>query len=210
MRFELALAIVLIVAVSVVLFTIVESNSPTVATTHENNSIAVPTTMDKSNSPTVTTVDESKFPKAPDLVGITGYVNTTPEELQKEMKGKVILYNFWTWSCINCVHEIPYVNAWYEKYANKGLLVIGVHTPESASVADPSGIKAAVLNYGIKYPVVLDTNWDTWNAFGNHWWPRAYLADSNGHIIYNHIGEGDYDVTEKEIQDLLAERTQSQ
>ena len=197
MRFELVLAIVMIVAVSITLFAIVESEP-----------VAGVSTAGKANSTArIVSIDESKFPEAPQLVGITGYINTTPQELQQEMKGKVILYNFWTWSCINCIHEIPYVNSWYEKYADKGLLVIGIHTPESVSVADPTGIQAAVIKDGIKYPVVLDTNGNTWNAFGNHYWPRAYLADSSGHIVYNHIGEGDYDITEKKIQELLAQRS---
>jgi thiol-disulfide isomerase/thioredoxin len=154
-------------------------------------------------------IDESQFQKAPSLVGITGYINTTPDELQQEMKGKVILYDFWTFNCINCIHTLPYVTALDAKYADKGLLIIGIHSPETLFEKDPNNVQNAVEKYGIKYPVVLDNNYNTWNAFGNHYWPRQYLVDPNGYIRYDHIGEGNYDEIEKEVQSLLAERNQN-
>lgn len=153
-------------------------------------------------------VDESQYPIAPNLVGISGYVNTTPEQLKTSMKDKVILYDFWTYSCINCIRTFPYLKAWNEKYADKGLLIVGVHSPEFEFEKDINNVKMAVAKYGLKYPVVLDNDHKTWDAFGNRYWPGEYLADSSGHIRHTHFGEGDYDETEKAIQQLLDERSQ--
>jgi thiol-disulfide isomerase/thioredoxin len=154
-------------------------------------------------------MDESQFKKAPSLVGITGYINTTPDELEQEMKGKVVLYEFWTFNCINCIHTLPYMTALDAKYADKGLLIIGIHSPETVVEKDPNNVQNAVEKFGIKYPVVLDNNYNTWSAFGNIYWPRQYLVDPNGYIRYDHIGEGNYDELEKEIQNLLAEKNQN-
>ena len=165
-------------------------------------------------SPTSTSVnilppiDESHNFKAPDLVGISGYVNTNPEDLKNAMKNKVVLYDFWTYSCINCIRTLPYITAWNEKYADKGLLIIGVHSPEFEFEKDISNVKMAVEKYGIKYPNVLDNDHKTWSAFGNQYWPREYITDYQGYIRHDHIGEGNYDETEKVIQQLLDERGQ--
>jgi thiol-disulfide isomerase/thioredoxin len=198
MRFELVLAIVMIVAISVVLVAIVKSEP-----------VAGVSTAIKANSTAIVSMDENKFPKAPELVGITGYINTTPDKLEQEMKGKVILYDFWTFNCINCIHTIPYVTALDAKYGDRGLLIIGIHSPETAFEKDPANVQNAVQRFGIKYPVVLDNNYNTWTAFGNIYWPRQYLVDANGHIRYNHIGEGNYDEIENEVRSLLAERNQT-
>jgi len=160
------------------------------------------------NMPTVSTIDKSGFKKAPDLVGIVGYINTSPEELKATMKDKVVLYDIWTYSCINCIRTLPYINAWNEKYADKGLLIIGIHSPEFEFEKDINNVKTAVENYGIKYPVVLDNDMKTWKAFENRYWPRKYIADSEGYIRYDHIGEGGYAETEKVVQQLLEERSQ--
>src|SRR5882762_6086106 len=157
---------------------------------------------------TVPQVDESQYPLAPDLVGISGYVNTTPEDLKNAMKNKVVLYDFWTYSCINCIRTLPYITAWNEKYADKGLLIIGVHSPEFEFEKDINNVKDAVQKYGIKYPVVLDSDHQTWSAFSNQYWPREYITDYQGYIRHDHIGEGNYDETEKVIQQLLDERSQ--
>ena len=161
-----------------------------------------------SNMPTISIIDKSRFKKAPDLVGITGYINTSPEELKATMKDKVVLYDIWTYSCINCIRTLPYINAWNVKYADKGLLIIGIHSPEFEFEKDINNVKTAVENYGIKHPVVLDNDMKTWKAFENRYWPRKYIADSEGYIRYDHIGEGGYAETEKIIQQLLEERSQ--
>ena len=152
------------------------------------------------------TIDKSRFKKAPELVGIVGYINTTPEELKDIMKDKVILYDIWTYSCINCQRTLPYIVAWNDKYADKGLLIVGIHSPEFEFEKDINNVKTAVKQFGITYPVVLDNDMKTWKTFENRYWPRKYIADSEGYIRYDHIGEGGYDETEKVIQQLLEER----
>jgi len=162
-------------------------------------------TIEKSQM-TETGIDKSQFTKAPELKGIAGYINITSEELKEKIKGKVVLYDIWTYSCINCVRTLPFITAWDEKYSDQGLLIIGIHSPEFEFEKDIENVKMAVTKYGIKYPVVLDNDKETWNAFENKYWPRKYIADHEGYIRYDHIGEGGYDETEKVIQKLLKER----
>ncbi len=151
-------------------------------------------------------LDKSNFKKAPKLVGITEYINTSAETLEEEIKDKVVMYDIWTYSCINCIRTLPYITAWNEKYSNDGLLIIGIHSPEFEFEKDPYNVQMAVNKHGISYPVVLDNNMETWKAFENRYWPRKYLADHEGYIRYNHIGEGGYQETEMIIQQLLKER----
>jgi thiol-disulfide isomerase/thioredoxin len=160
------------------------------------------------NSQKMSVINKSGFKKAPELAGIAGYINTSPEELKNAMKDKVVLYDIWTYSCINCQRTLPYIVAWNDKYADKGLLIIGIHSPEFEFEKDYNNVKTAVEKFGIKYPVILDNDHKTWNAFKNNYWPRKYIADSEGYIRYDHIGEGGYAETEKIIQDLLQERNQ--
>jgi len=163
------------------------------------------TTVTEMNS--LNPIDKSGFKKAPQLVGIANYLNTTPEELAKRMEGKVILYDIWTYSCINCVRTLPYITEWYDKYSEQGLLIIGIHSPEFEFEKDPENVKMAIEKYGISYPVVLDNDMKTWKAFENRYWPRKYIADHEGFLRYDHIGEGKYQETEKVIQKLLEERS---
>ena len=153
-------------------------------------------------------IDKSRFKKAPELTGISGYINTTPEDLKAAMKDKVILYDFWTYSCINCIRTLPYITAWNTKYADQGLLIIGIHSPEFEFEKDFNNVQTAVKQYDIVYPVVQDNEMKTWKAFENRYWPRKYITDSEGYIRYDHIGEGGYAETEKIIQELLQERNQ--
>jgi len=152
-------------------------------------------------------IDKSDFKKAPDLVGISNYINTTPEKLAKEIEGKVILYDIWTYSCINCIRTLPYLTAWDEKYSDEGLLIIGIHSPEFQFEKDLKNVQMAVDKYGIKYPIVLDNDWEVWKAFKNRYWPHKFIADYEGYLRYDHIGEGSYEETEKMIQQLLEERS---
>ena len=175
---------------------------------YTQNSLENGQKQEANHAPTVSTIDKSGFKKAPDLVGIAGYINTNHEELKAAMKDKVVLYDIWTYSCINCIRTLPYITAWNEKYADKGLLIIGIHSPEFEFEKDINNVKTAVENYGIRYPVVLDNDMKTWKAFENRYWPRKYIADSEGYIRYDHIGEGGYAETEKIIQQLLEERSQ--
>ena len=152
------------------------------------------------------TIDKSGLKKAPDLVGISHYLNTSSEKLSKELEGKVVLYDIWTYSCINCVRTLPHITAWDDKYADHGLLIVGIHSPEFEFEKDPQNVRIAVDKHGINYPVVLDNEMETWKAFENRYWPRKYIADHEGYIRYDHIGEGGYQETEKIIQKLLSER----
>jgi thiol-disulfide isomerase/thioredoxin len=153
-------------------------------------------------------IDKSQFRMAPEFTQISSYINTpnnSPLTLSS-LKGKVVLVDFWTYTCINCIRTIPFINDWNQKYADKGLVIVGVHSPEFDFEKSYDNVKAAVQKYGIKYPVLLDSDHGTWNAFGNQYWPRDYLIDAQGYIRHDHIGEGGYDQTEKAIQSLLAER----
>ena len=148
------------------------------------------------------------YPKVPEITNASGYINTGGKPITiGEFKGKkVVLLDFWTYSCINCQRTIPYIKAWYEKYHDQGLEIISIHTPEFAFEHVLGNVQTAVNGFGIKYPVVLDNDYGTWNAFGNQFWPRKYLVDIDGYIVYDHAGEGNYAETEKAIQHALAER----
>ena len=139
----------------------------------------------------------------------TGFINVAPGfKLSSIIGQKVILLDFWTYSCINCVRTIPYLNAWYQKYAASGLEIVGIHTPEFDFEKDITNVQNAVAEYGIHYPVVLDSNYGTWNAYNNLYWPHEYLIDMAGYIVHDQVGEGNYGETEAEIQKLLTQRAQ--
>lgn len=154
-------------------------------------------------------IDKSQFKKAPEFTGITSYINTNVTKLS-DLKGKVVLVDFWTYSCINCIRTLPYLVDWNQKYSDKGLVIVGVHSPEFEFEKNIDNVKQAVTRFGIKYPVLLDNDHGTWNAFQNSYWPRKYLVDSEGYIRYDHIGEGGYVETENAIKNLLSERSNQQ
>ncbi len=169
-------------------------------------SLEAPSNTNTVKDTQILSIDKSKFEKAPELKGITGYINTNADELKNQIRGKVVLYDIWTYSCINCQRTLPYIVAWNEKYADKGLVVVGIHSPEFEFEKDINNVKQATEKFGITYPVILDNDKQIWDAFGNNYWPRKYIADDEGYIRYDHIGEGGYAETEKIIQDLLSER----
>ena len=138
------------------------------------------------------------------LSGGTGWINS-PALTSRQLKGKVVLVDFWDYSCINCIRAIPYVRAWAEKYKDSGLVVIGVHTPEFDVEKQVPNVQKAVTRFGITYPVVLDSNQSIWNAFHNQAWPAHYFIDARGKVRYEHFGEGKYDQSERWIQELLKE-----
>ena len=173
------------------------------ASTREINPVVI-----KLNRTEFDEIDKSKFREAPNFKRVAGYINTNdskPLNLQ-DLKGNVVLVDFWTYSCINCIRTIPYLNDWYEKYTGKGLTIVGVHTPEFEFEKNFNNVKSAVDKFHIKYPVLQDNDKGTWNAYENNYWPRKYIVDTEGNIRYDHIGEGAYSETEKVIQYLLAER----
>jgi thiol-disulfide isomerase/thioredoxin len=149
---------------------------------------------------------ESQYDRAVELIGAGGWINAEPFKLADHIGQKVILVDFWTYSCINCQRTLPYLNQWWKEYGDDGLLIVGVHTPEFAFEGDIGNVRRAVGKYGVEYPVVLDNDYATWRAYGNRYWPRKYLIDIDGYIVYDHIGEGGYEETELVIQRLLAER----
>ncbi len=151
----------------------------------------------------------AKYDEAIELIQPSGYLNTDgPITIGEFIGKKVILVDFWTYSCINCQRTLPYLTAWYDKYNDKGLEIIGVHSPEFEFEKDRGNVEKAIERFGIKYPVVQDNDFLTWRAYKNRYWPRKYLIDIDGYIVYDHIGEGDYEETEKKIQELLMERAQ--
>ena len=143
------------------------------------------------------------------LSGATEWINSPPLTAD-QLKGKVVLVDFWTYSCINCLRTLPYVKAWAQKYKDSGLVVIGVHTPEFPFEKDPSNVQKAVHDLGVTYPVAMDNSNKIWNAFSNEYWPAHYFIDVNGKVRYHHFGEGGYDESERWIQELLKERNAQQ
>jgi cytochrome c biogenesis protein CcdA/thiol-disulfide isomerase/thioredoxin len=141
---------------------------------------------------------------APSLDGATEWLNSKPLTTE-ELKGKVVVVDFWTYSCINCLRSIPYIRAWAEKYRDHGLVVIGVHAPEFAFERNVDNIKNAIATLKIGYPVAVDNDYKIWRAFENEYWPAHYFIDAKGQIRHHHFGEGEYDESEKVIQQLLAE-----
>lgn len=139
---------------------------------------------------------------APELQDIEAWINTSGMTLE-ELKGKVVLIDFWTYSCINCIRTIPFVQGWYDKYKDDGLVVIGVHAPEFAFERKLKNVQDAVREYGITYPVALDNQFSTWKAYQNRYWPAHYFIDKNGMVRHTHFGEGKYEESEAVIRQLL-------
>jgi len=188
-------------------------NNPELNKLHLGNSNGQIITSDGNSENSISNVklsiDKSQFRKAPEFKGITSYINTNGTKLS-DLKGKVVLVDFWTYSCINCIRTLPYLVDWNQKYSDKGLVIVGIHSPEFEFEKNIDNVKKAVERFGIKYPILLDNDHGTWNAYQNSYWPRKYLVDSEGYIRYDHIGEGGYAETENAIKSLLAERSNQQ
>ncbi len=148
--------------------------------------------------------EKPEYPRAPDFVGIEKWINSEPLKIE-QLRGKVVLVDFWTYTCINCVRTFPYLREWDRKYREKGLVIVGVHTPEFEFEKKYENVLKAVNDYQLKYPVAQDNNYVTWNLYQNRYWPHKFLIDGDGYIRYDHIGEGAYEETEKMIQLLLKE-----
>jgi thiol-disulfide isomerase/thioredoxin len=139
---------------------------------------------------------------APEFSGIDAWFNSPPLTTQS-LKGKVVLIDFWTYSCINCVRTLPYLTDWDKKYREQGLVIVGVHAPEFEFEKKADNVAAAIAQHGIRYPVALDNQLDTWSNFNNRSWPAHYLIDRDGKVVYTHFGEGEYEATENNIRYLL-------
>jgi thiol-disulfide isomerase/thioredoxin len=147
------------------------------------------------------TGDEGRIP---DLDGAVAWLNSAPLS-SKALRGKVVLVNFWTYSCINSLRELPYMKAWAAKYKDAGLVVIGVHAPEFGFEREPANVKTAVSDLKVTYPIPIDSNHSIWTSFHNEYWPADYVVDAKGRIRYHHFGEGEYEKSERVIQELLKE-----
>ncbi|MGH6646886.1 cytochrome c biogenesis protein DipZ [Aquabacterium sp.] len=141
---------------------------------------------------------------APEFTGIGQWLNSPPLSL-KALRGQVVLVEFWTYGCSNCVNTLPHIQRWHERYASRGLTVVGVHTPEFAFERSPDHVRQALGRHGLSYPVALDNHYQTWNAYGNRYWPALYLIDRQGRIVFTHVGEGDEARIEQRIQQVLAQ-----
>ena len=148
-------------------------------------------------------VSDAKSRVAPDFAAGT-WINSEPLKL-KDLRGRVVLVEFWTYGCYNCRNVLPFVNKWHERYKDKGLTVVGVHTPEFVRENKVETLRQQVASLGIKYPVVTDNDYETWNAYRVNAWPTIFLLDKGGRVRWMHVGEGAYEETEKGIQNLLAE-----
>lgn len=145
------------------------------------------------------------FGAAPEFTGIERWLNSEPLTLS-QLRGRVVLVDFWTYACINCIRTLPHVNRWAELYTPQGLTVVGVHTPEFPFERTTRNVEVAMRRHGVKHPVAQDNRYGTWKAYSNQYWPAAYLIDAQGRIRYKHFGEGEYDRTEAVIRALLAAR----
>jgi len=194
----------------------------TSATSTNSVSAAASSTSNAADNASRIAQEAQQYPMAKEIVDPTGFINSpngaasstpnlpgsAPFTLSQFAGNKVVLLDFWTYSCINCERTLPYLDAWYAKYKNYGLEIVGVHTPEFQFEKVYSNVAAAVKQYGIQYPVVLDSNMGTWNAYNNMYWPAHYLINIDGYVVGTGIGEGNYAQTEMEIQAALKQRDQ--
>jgi cytochrome c biogenesis protein CcdA/thiol-disulfide isomerase/thioredoxin len=186
---------------------LIEGIKPDAAAPGGSNSMAMSNSMTGSQAMMMSGKPSAGLPiegEIPSLSGATSWVNS-PALSPQELRGKVVLVDFWTYSCINCLRALPYVKTWYAKYKDHGLVVIGVHAPEFAFEKDPQNVRRAVGELGITYPVALDNNYAIWQGFNNQYWPAHYFIDAAGHIRSHHFGEGDYEESEQTIRQLLAQ-----
>ena len=148
------------------------------------------------------TVAAAGHQSAPDFTGINTWFNSKPLSMA-DLRGKVVLVDFWTYGCVNCVNTLPHVTDLYAKYKDKGLVVVGVHTPEFPFERSASNVQAALKRHGITYPVAQDNDSKTWNAYRNQYWPAQYIIDQSGKIVFQHAGEGSYDQIDRTVAKLL-------
>jgi thiol-disulfide isomerase/thioredoxin len=185
-RYRLALATVAVLIVGAVLFT-VASSPPPAATASSTGGQVLPV---------------SQRHPAPDFTGIDGWLNSSPLTLS-DLRGKVVLIDFWTFSCVNCVRTIPHLKVLYDAYKSDGFVIVGVHSPEFDFEKVPANVAAAVTRLGVTWPVAIDSEMATWNAYQNQYWPAEYLLDQQGRVAYNSFGEGDYTQTDAAVAALL-------
>jgi thiol-disulfide isomerase/thioredoxin len=163
---------------------------------------AIPGICDEVSPAAPTRVAATGQDAAPEFSGISNWFNSKPLSLA-DLRGKVVLVDFWTYGCVNCVNTLPHVTELYAKYRDKGLVVVGVHTPEFPFERSASNVQAALKRHGITYPVAQDNDSRTWNAYRNQYWPAQYVIDRNGKIVFQHAGEGRYEEIDRTVARLL-------
>ena len=164
-------------------------------------SLVAPSLADEQNGGTSMDVAGAAS-TAPDFVGISNWFNSPPLKMA-DLRGKVVLVDFWTYACYNCANTLPYVTKLYSDYKDKGLVIVGVHTPEFPYESSAANVQAALKRYGIQYPVAQDNDSATWDAYHNQYWPAQYIVDQSGKIVFFHAGEGQYNEIERTIRSLL-------
>lgn len=171
--------------------------------TSPSGNIATPTSgKSDSSTPTEEVATSATSQSLPEFQGISQWLNSSTLNIA-DLKGKVVLVQFWTFACINCQRTLPYITRWHRQYASQGLSVVGVHTPEFPFERDVNNVRSALKRHQINYAVPLDNEYKTWNAYQNQYWPHLFLADRQGILRYDHIGEGAYEETEQTIRKLL-------
>lgn len=186
-RFRVALGVLAAAIAAVVVFTVVHPSSPPGASTANASSV----------------FPVSQRPAAPNFTGINAWINTAPLSLSK-LRGHVVLIDFWTFSCVNCVRTIPHLQQLDAAYSREGFVIVGVHSPEFDFEKSPANVRAAVQRLGVTWPVAIDSQMATWNAYQNQYWPAEYLLDQQGRIAYTSFGEGDYGATSMAVASLLS------
>jgi cytochrome c biogenesis protein CcdA/thiol-disulfide isomerase/thioredoxin len=205
-----AFGVIILLAVGYIAFS---ANIDALFTTADNSPPPLPASSPATTTDSATPLQlingiEQPYP-APDFAETKDWFNSPPLKMA-DLKGKVVLVDFWTYSCINCVRTLPYITAWDKKYRDQGLVIVGIHSPEFEFEKDPENVKTAIAARGIKYPVALDNNLATWQNFHNQYWPAHYLINRDGQVVYTHFGEGNYDVTENNIRYLLGLKGKSE
>lgn len=208
MKKNITLVLVLAIIVGAIFFIESKEAHPSASTTPAVD-VTLPSFIATSTSTMPFTIDHAGDSLAKEITDPSGFINTPgdlPITISQYIGKKVVLIDFWTYSCINCQRTVPYLQAWYTKYEDQGLVIIGVHTPEFEFEKDYANVSAAVKRLGITFPVVMDNDYGTWNAYDNHYWPHKYLIDIDGYVTYDQIGEGNYAEDEQAIQKALQDR----
>ena len=197
-RYQVGLVVVVGVIVAAAAFAISQSNQSNQSTANTASQLAAAA----AGTPDPDLIPTGQRPAAPEFTGLAGWLNSPPLTVSG-LKGQVVLIDFWTYSCVNCVRTLPHLQALQAKYGAKGLTIIGMHSPEFDFEMVQSNVAAAVKRLNVTWPVALDSHMATWNAYSNQYWPAEYLIDQQGRVAYFHAGEGDYDATERAIVSLL-------
>jgi thiol-disulfide isomerase/thioredoxin len=205
--FSLLIAVVIIAALVLFFQSLkpdIQVNAPLTDADLKNLQQAVNSAENNEIRPAINPEKEGVYPRAPNFGGIERWINSEPLSMES-LRGNVVLIDFWTYTCINCIRTLPYLKEWDKKYRGDGLVIVGVHTPEFAFEKKYENVLDAINEYELEYPVAQDNNYVTWRLWQNRYWPHKFLVDADGYVRYDHIGEGSYEETEKVIQQLLKE-----